>query len=170
MKLRIEAIAPKDADASKVFNKHLKKAMDETAVEVKQDLQAVTQTWKHKPKFTVRVTTRGGRLGITISTDDVIFAYVNYGTKAHIIRPKRAKVLRFQSGYSAKTRPNFIGSKAGGAAGAWVSAQEVHHPGSAARGFDIAIAKRRQKSLKSRMDHAMAVANREVNTARSKRR
>jgi hypothetical protein len=159
---RIEAIKPKRKDAAKIFKKYYEAALRETADEVRDDLEATTQTWEHRVKFVVRVVKRSGVLGITVSTKDVIYAYVNYGTKAHVIRPKRAKVLRFQSGHTAKTRPGFIGSTPGGVSGGAVFAQEVHHPGSAPRGFDIAIARRRQKSLQSRMDHAMALAQREL--------
>ena len=160
---RIEAIVPKQKDAAKIFKAAYEGALRETAEEIKKDLEAVTRTWEHEVKFTVRVIKRRDRLGITVSTKDKIFAYLNYGTKAHVIRPKRARVLRFQSGYSAKTRPGFIGSSPGGASGDTVFAQSVNHPGTAPRGFDKIIAKRRQKSLQSKMNHAMAVAARKVN-------
>lgn len=163
---RIEAIVPKDNNMAAIFKAAYRHALDLVANEIQRDFEDVTRTWKHKPKFTIRVTERGGQLGITISTKDVIFMYVNYGTKAHVIRPKKAKRLTFQVGYSAKSTPGFIGSKVGGASGAFVSAQEVHHPGTEARKFDVAIARRRQKSLQSKMDTALAKAARKANAQR----
>lgn len=159
---RIEAIVPKDVNFAALFKAAYSDVLREVAEEIKGDFEDVTRTWNHKPKFIIRVMERGGRLGITVSTSDVIFMYVNYGTKAHVIRPKRAKALVYRSGYQAKTRPGFIGSKPGGATGATVIAQEVHHPGSPARKFDVVIARRRQKSLQSKMDRAFAIAARKA--------
>lgn len=161
---RIEAIVPKDVNFATLFKAAYSGALKEVAEEIKGDFEDVTRTWKHKPKFIIRVTERGGQLGITISTSDVVFGYVNYGTKAHVIRPKKAKRLVFQTGYSAKSKPGFIGSKPGGASGPTVTATEVHHPGTEARKFDVAIARRRQKSLKSKMDRALALAARKANS------
>ena len=163
MLLRIEAISPKPKDAAKIFKAAYEGALKETAQEVKQDLEAVTKTWKHKVKFTVRVVKRRGRLGITVSTKDKIFGFVNYGTKPHIIRPRVARALKFQRGYKAKTRPGFIGSSGGGSSGKTIFTKYAQHPGSEARKFDVAIARRRQKSLHTRMNTAFAEAARKVN-------
>jgi hypothetical protein len=161
---RIEAIKPKDTNAAKIFKEAYETALRATAKEVQRDLEATTATWETHVKFTVRVTSRRGELGITVSTKNEIYKYVNYGTKPHVIRPKKGKVLAFQSGYKAKTRPSVIGSKPGGSFGATVIAKEVHHPGSEARLFDVAIARRRQVSLKSRMDAAFVKAARKANS------
>lgn len=57
------------------------------------------------------------RGSVTVGSDLEYAAFVNDGTKAHIIRPKRAKVLRFQVG------------------GRTVFARLVHHPGTKPRPF-----------------------------------
>lgn len=162
MIFRIEALNPKNADRAKLFEQVIQQAYEATALEIKRDLEAITDTWEHKVKFTVRKTTRRGRLGITVTTNDRIFGYVNHGTEPHIITPVRARSLRFQSGYTAKSRPGWIGSQQGGAYGDDVFAQQVSHPGTVARKFDVAIARRRQKSLQSRVNQKIAEANRKL--------
>lgn len=164
MRFRIEAIKPKGQDHAKIFEQVYKDALDATSKEVKRDLEATTATWEHKVKFTVRVTSRHGDLGITVSTKDEIYKFVNFGTKPHVIRPKKAKALLFQSGHKAKTRPKFIGSKPGGSFGDTVAAKEVQHPGTEARLFDVAIARRRQISLKTRIDRGFVKAARKANS------
>ena len=163
MLLRIEAISPKPKDAAKIFEQAYKPALQTTANEVRRDLESITRTWKHRVKFNVRVVRRRGDYGITVTTKDEIFGYVNYGTKPHVIRPRKARALKFQRGYKAKSRPGFIGSSEGGASGKTTFAKYVQHPGSEPRGFDKTIAKRRQKSLQSKINHAFALAARKMN-------
>jgi hypothetical protein len=57
------------------------------------------------------------RGSVTIGSDLEYAAMVNDGTRPHIIRPRRARVLRFQVG------------------GRTVYAREVHHPGTRANPF-----------------------------------
>lgn len=155
LKFRITAITPKGIDAD-AYTKAVEREYDLLANEIKSDLEAITRTWVHKVKFNIRKTRRAGMLGITVTTSDKIFGYVNFGTDPHVIKPKKSSVLRFQSGYKAKTRPGWIGSQEGGPFGDTVFAKEVQHPGSEARKFDVAIAQRRQKTMQSRMNQRFA--------------
>lgn len=107
----------------------------QVAEQVLRDYKRTTATWDHQPKFTLRV----GRDGFSLSTDDTIYGYVDKGTRPHVIRIKRAKRLRFAEGYTAKTVPGLIGSRAGGARGPIRVAIEVRHPGSKPRKFSAAI-------------------------------
>lgn len=128
---------------------------------MKKDFEATTKSWKHKPVFTVDVSTKGQGPAILVGTDDEIYRYVNDGTKPHPIFPKRAKVLRFQGGYSAKTSPGVIGSGSGGASGPTLFRPYVQHPGTEARNFDEVIAKKWQSRFRQEMEAAMAEATRE---------
>lgn len=107
------------------------------------DLKAVTNDWSHKPGFQIVRTLNT----VKVITDDKIFRFVDAGTRPHVIRPKSAGgVLVFQTGGKAKTRVNntkFSGGKQ--AAGPTVFAREVHHPGTAARGFSRIIQARWEK-------------------------
>lgn len=65
------------------------------------------------------------------------------GTEPHIIRPKRAKVLRFPTIYMPRTRPGAGGQYQGPgkATGPIATAQVVHHPGTEPRMLPRAIAR-----------------------------
>jgi hypothetical protein len=93
--------------------------------------------------------------GKEISTDDEIYGYVEEGTRAHDITPKRAKRLRFATGGSPKTAPNVIGSTGGRRGSAVVFARRVRHPGSKARNFSKTIADKHQKQLEVRLGRAI---------------
>lgn len=128
---------------------------------MKKDFEATTASWNHKPKFTVDVSTKGQGPAVLVGTGDEIYGYVNDGTKPHDIYPKKAKMLRFQSGYTAKTSPGVIGSGGGGASGATLFRPYVRHPGTKARKFDETIARKWQSLFKNKMEEAMAEATRE---------
>ena len=159
---RIQAIKPKHVDRAKVFDAVIEHRYDVLAGQIKRDFEDITETWEHKPKFNIRKTKRSGVLGITVTTSDRIFGYVNHGTEPHTITPVNAPALRFQSGYKAKSRPGWIGSQDGGSYGDTVFAQAVNHPGTEARKFDVAIARRRQKSLQSQLNQDLAKAARKL--------
>lgn len=106
-------------------------AFQQGAKELLEDFAKTYQTWEHKPRPRVRV----GRAGVEVRVDDEIWNYVDKGTRPHVIRARRAAVLAFTSGYTAKTRPGSIIARSGGPSGEKVFAKEVMHPGTKARGF-----------------------------------
>ncbi|MDX2140300.1 MAG: hypothetical protein SF123_19595 [Chloroflexota bacterium] len=134
------------------FEAELQKAQRKVIGLTKRDFNATVRTWKRKPTFTITTDSKGV---ISVSTDNPIYGYVNYGTKPHIIRPKRGKYLWFQTGYKAKTRPRVISSSNGGASGKLARAKQVRHPGTAARQFDKIIAERRRKTYVEEMRKAV---------------
>jgi hypothetical protein len=138
--------------------KDLKTAREDTAAEVKGDLEKVVKDWEKKTKFTVTTEVRNNASIIRISTSNKIFILVNDGTRPHIIRPKKAKFLHFKDGYIAKTIPNHLESRLGGTPnGAGdVFAKEVHHPGTVARNFFRTISRLRVKSFQERVDKALS--------------
>ena len=101
----------------------------------KVDFQVTTQTWNHQPHFTTTANEQGG----TVGTKDRIYGFVSKGTNPHVIRPKRARVLRFRVGGRSKTVPNKIRSRRGARGSLLVHAKRVLHPGSAPRNFDHVI-------------------------------
>ena len=149
--IKYEPIIPKKFMASldpAKLKKELYDALDHTGNIINDDFDKTVRTWKKAAKFKKKGPEqyRSG-LAVTISTDDEIYFYIDEGTKAHIIKPRRAKRLGFRSGYKAKTRVGVVGSRAGGASGPFVTAKQVMHPGFPARKFAKTIAKRRQKNL-----------------------
>lgn len=113
-----------------------KLGLKDAAEDAQRDMQKTTATWQHKPTFAIKEQPTGFLVG----TDDDVWNMLDVGTRAHLIIARRAKRLRFSSGFTAKTRPGFVGSQAGGASGGPVFAQSVQHPGTTARGWSKLIA------------------------------
>lgn len=97
--------------------------------------------WSDKPRFERELTIKpdliSGRLVVKGSEAAALhFMWTDQGTKAHIIRPKKAPMLKFQTGYAARTAPvakSQVGD--GKATGAHVQTLVVLHPGTDARQF-----------------------------------
>lgn len=130
MPVKVVPIKPtvKLADAAAVI-KAVQQANADEGFDIVKDLNKTTETWKRRPKFKIKITTKR----IDVFTDDDIWNMLDEGTRPHLILPKRGKMLRFQAGYSAKTRPGSLSSAGGGASGPVVWAQGVRHPGTVAR-------------------------------------
>lgn len=136
--------------------KALETSMDETLKAARDDFKKTTRTWNTKVDWILITSHRAGtRLEGATGTNNKIYGYVSRGTKPHIIRPKRGRVLSFRSGYRAKTIIRRLGSNAGGAYGAQVFAKQVNHPGNKGREFEEAIADKYQSILQKRMQDAI---------------
>lgn len=153
MKVKLVAIKPKKALIDlRDFERAAQDALDNAAYDAMALYEDSTQTWTHKPGFYIRKTNSTR----TVSTKSKIFGYVDLGTRAHVIRPKRAKILKFKTGgFKAKTQPGRIPAMRGAAARNPVVARTVHHPGTEARGISKEIQKRMEKSLGVEMRKAM---------------
>lgn len=118
----------------------VKRALDKTAQGVATDFNAVTATWKGRPRATiVRESTESRLIGV----DDNRWEWNNNGTVAHTIRPRRARRLSFQTGYKRKTARRQLSSTSGGPSGPRVHAREVRHPGNKANDWNKASAEKR---------------------------
>jgi hypothetical protein len=100
----------------KVFDAAFEKASREMEKDVKGAFEDRTASWKHKPVWRGYVRIDSSKIYISVGTADEIFKFVDQGTKAHIIRPVRAKVLHW---ITPKGEDAF--------------AKEVHHPGNKAQ-------------------------------------
>lgn len=158
MPVRIERIKPKGdlfGRALKRFEKENEAGLDESADEALAMFEKTVKTWETRVRFIVRKT----KLGRSVYTLSKTYRYVDRGTKPHWIAPRKKKVLRFQAGYKAKTKPKVIGSTAGGPNGPTVfTPRAVRHPGTEARGFTEEIAKRMQKAHAARMRKKLKAA------------
>ena len=136
----------------------LNAALTETMDDIEKDFRATTRTWSSPPPFR-RHGPRlvGSALVGEVGTSDEIYGYVTGGTRPHIIVPRRSRLLRFRTGYRAKTAPRYIGSRAGGP---FVTARVVHHPGTAAREFESEIADRRRIGFARRVQDGIKRAAR----------
>lgn len=156
MKLGIKAIVAKDPFRIAKQQLAITNALEGTSRAILVDYKVVSQTWTHKPKFDIERSNEYERI---IATTDEIFGYVEYGTRPHIIRPRNASRLRFQTGYKAKTSPNVIASRPGGKFGPTVFSREVKHPGTKPRHFSKAIKTKWQREWPRNLQRAIAAAN-----------
>lgn len=117
---------------------------EETAL-VRRDYELTVRTWRNKPEFTERQTSDA----VTVSTDNQIYEYVDKGTRPHMIRPKKAKKLRFfREGFQSKTTPNNLYARKGRQANKGLTfSDSVHHPGFEGRNFTTLIKAKSQKRL-----------------------
>lgn len=103
--------------------------------------QNTTRTWTQQPTFEPTQTAMGWAVKVT---PEYPYAWVNAGTRPHVIEAKHAILLRFTGPYHAKTKVNVIGSYKGGRGRVWVSKKRVNHPGTEARNFSDIIMRRIQ--------------------------
>lgn len=99
----------------KVFDDAFEKASRQMEKDVKGAFEDAVSEWEHQPTWRGYVRVGADQIYISVGTNDLIFKFVDEGTKAHIIRPVRAKTLRWVSG------------------GETFFAKEVHHPGTKAQ-------------------------------------
>lgn len=140
---------PSAAEVRKLIERANKRVADNTA----RSFRRTWATWNHKPKTKVTPLPKKAGFKVEVVGEHAdIFRWVSRGTGKYgkrgkpypIPKPsnKTAKTLRFQSNYTAKTRPGFIEARGGGASGAWRSAKLVMHPGIKPRKFEEQIAEK----------------------------
>ncbi len=120
------------------FEDAMRKEVTPIAEGIERDYIRGWATWSQESKPEIRTTVivnRYGGVSIAIDVEGEIYELVHEGTKPHRIRVRRAKRLRFQSGYRAKSKPGVIASGDGGPFGDTVYAIEVWHPGFEGRNF-----------------------------------
>ena len=105
---------------------------------LRRKLQTATRTWDHKPDFNINAFSESsGRARVSVTTTSEIFGYVNEGTRAHFIAPKKpGGVLAFNSRFSPKSTPGSLQTRRGSSGPPVAFARGVHHPGTKARKFD----------------------------------
>jgi hypothetical protein len=119
--------------------------------------------WHNRPAFRSRRIDSSSQLGIRVGPegpDADQWILVNGGARPHIIRPRRARMLRFQPGYRAGTKRRVLQSQAYARSGDFVTAHEVHHPGFEAREFTNEIAEEHQADFEKDMQQAIQDATR----------
>lgn len=146
--ISIKVVMPKSLkhlDASK-YLKAVSNSLNMLAEDILVDFNVTTQTWASRPVFKIKKSDDYER---TISTNDSVYFFLNFGTQPHVIAAKNAKSLSFQGkGFKAKTTPRFIGSGQGRKAqGKYLFPVSVNHPGNTARDFDIAISEKWEKRV-----------------------
>lgn len=120
--------------------------------------QKTTTGWDNEPDFISKRIDTASQLGIYVYPSGQYadqYALVNEGAKPHLIRPKRARMLRFQRGYRAATIPRVLSSRAKERSGPVVGAHVVHHPGFEPRKFTETIADTHKDEFERDMQEAI---------------
>jgi len=156
---RIKPIVPKEYNVAGVRKELIDVMRVESSI-VQSMYLKTTKTWKTKPKFKKKVRKVGDSYHMTVGYDPdtkegQIYEYVDLGTRRHVIRARRAPMLRFRVGGKPKTRPKRIASYKGKRGKHWRSKKVVVHPGTKARLFTATIHERRRPKLDAAFNKAM---------------
>lgn len=155
MPVMFKAIQPKALKVQSIYNS-IEKSAKGVEAGILKDYRETTRTWEHKVDFDATLTINpNGGVSIIVDTDDEIYTFVHDGTDPHPIRAKKAKRLRFQGTYTAKTVPGVIQSKSGGSSGDFEYRQAVQHPGSKARNFTKPIFNKWRPFFERQMQRAL---------------
>lgn len=130
-------------------------ALKQTGQDIRKDFNSITNSWDHPVDVFVETDTRGGSFELLAGTDDKIFNWLEHGTRPHYIFPRRAKALRFLSGFRAKTAPGRMRSGQGGSFGNVLFRAWVKHPGIKPRNWMPKIAERAEKQMKHYFDREL---------------
>lgn len=136
--------------------------LKDTAKKEAQSFRRTVSTWSSytKPKFKVTKIPDG----YAVTTDSMIYAFVNYGTKRHRIAArgkgnggidpytgriiKGADFISYQSEFTPKTSPNRIGAKEGGKSGEYTKPRKaVMHSGITPRLWTEKVIEKQPKRL-----------------------
>lgn len=142
----LRSITPRTVFDLDAFDREAAKTLNDIIKKAEREFKKTTATWNRKPEFRID-RARKGNLVAMVYTDNEIYGYVVRGTRPHVITPKAAPSLRFQTGFTSKTMPRKITSRRGGRSGPIVSTRLVNHPGTEPRDFDIVIAEMLQPEL-----------------------
>lgn len=155
-RIRMEAIIPKHIIRLPLVRAELLREMDRQIGIIDRMYGKTYRTWRHKPQFRKEFrTTRESVVG-QIATIDVIYHWVEDGTRAHIILPRSTTgVLNFPSRSRPKTKVRTIGSGGGFRGARNVFSTRVFHPGTKPRKFTQEIVKRRSKFYTKQMQAAV---------------
>lgn len=164
-------------ETDKNVQRELRQVVQNTAAEAKAYLTKVTSDWTNKVQFR-RVMKVSATLikasVIAVGKGKAIFGYVDkgtgkYGAKGtpYKIKAKNVPLLKFKTGYDARTRPAAgkggkprAGVGTGKAIGSWVSVKEVLHPGIRPRHFAASFDETLQPDFRKRVINALKRAAR----------
>lgn len=161
----------------KDLRRELRQVVQVTSQEEKDYLTGVTDSWEHKVKFRRVMVVTATLIRATVQpvgTNRKIFTYVDKGTgkygpkhTSYKIKAQSAPLLKFKSGYDARSLPSAgpgsapranVGS--GKSIGGWVSTKEVTHPGIRPRKFAETFEQKLQPDFRRRVVNALRRAAR----------
>ena len=100
----LDLLRDEEPDSLQSLEEKIYKAVDlvnllrQEKTALQEELEAPTLKWKHRVKFAKYI--RYGypkTILIRVTTTDEVYGYQDQGTKAHMVKPKRAKALAWTS-------------------------------------------------------------------------
>lgn len=148
-RIAFKTIVPKKGFLFNLFAEEIQNSMrNEAKPELREMFYKTVDTWGTKVYFRGTIRTIQGRsirlLVKAYGSGADLYELVARGARPHTIRPRRAKYLRFQEGYTPATDPYWIGSRQKRVYGDTVFSKEVNHPGFEGRYWDVEIARQYQ--------------------------
>lgn len=157
--VRLNVKVPQQVFDSQAAVQRIVRAMQEkTAPALKELFGQSVEGWQNPPEWSQKQTVAQTYISMQVyasGENAKQYAIVNEGSPPHVIRPRRSKFLRFQTGYKAGTSPGSLHSTAFVRSGSFVSAGEVNHPGFEARAFDQTVADEHYDQFVQDMQDAM---------------
>jgi len=160
----IKVTVPKEVmNSSQMRGQITQTLRNKTAPDLQRMFKGTVNGWADKPSFLQKFRDSQSYMSATVyvspnNSGGETYMLVNAGSRPHTIRPRRARMLRFQPGYRAATRPRVLSSRSFSRSGNFISAQQVNHPGFEAREFDDTIAEEYAPTFAADMQDAIRVA------------
>lgn len=164
-RFRLRTIRPRPLRIDRMAETMDRVMAGRVAEQIKKDFDSTTSTWVDRaennkplggrPQFRIAKIQTGR---YEIATMHAVYYYVNFGTSAHPITPRRSGGrLKFRANYRAKTYPRRLSSSAGGKFGPWVFRRAVMHKGSRAREFDMAVLEKNALPMRLAIEEALGL-------------
>lgn len=131
---------------------------EDVANKMLADYQAIVATWETEVRFQKYTYVNPNDIIVAVFTDSQTFGWVNDGTAAHAIAPRRAPAIAYPQNFTPKTRPRTLTSRPGGKSGPykrWPTGVAVNHPGIEARHFDKAVTEKYETEFQIRVANAI---------------
>jgi hypothetical protein len=151
----------------KEMQRELRNAIARAGRAILKDYGRTVRTWNEKPEFETVTTLMTGKPpgpSILVGTDDVVYKFVDEGTKPHEIwagiytGKSDKRTLAFQPNSRPKTTPGNLDAGPGSKSGAYVNPPMVHHPGTKARDFTKMLQEKWEPKFRDEMEDAMRKA------------
>lgn len=156
--IQINVTVPKSIFDSQAAIQRIAAAQrSKTAPKLKRLFKETTEGWNHQPNWSQQQTIGRDFIAMKVwpsGEHAEQYRLVNNGAPSHMIAPRRARVLRFQTGYRAGTRPRVLRSRAYQRFGRYISTSLVNHPGFEAREFDRLVAETHEPEFWNDMQDA----------------